>query len=123
MLLNSVDKMKLNKTQIVEIILTVLTLLSGLILIAGFPPYSYILVITSSLLSSIWLFKSISKSEFGSIPWYAIIFILPMLIIPLGLALKLSIIKGGPLLLFFGISLSLVAIAAIFILVLTVKKH
>ncbi len=115
--------MKLNRTAKIEIVLAVLAVLSALILIAGYPVYSYILVISSTLLVGIWFIKSINSSQFGLIPWYAFIFILPMLIVPIGISLKLSIIEGGAFVLFIGISLSLIAIAALFILVLTGKKY
>ncbi len=115
--------MQLSRIQIIEIALAIIAILSGLILIGGHPNYSYILLVSSTLLSGLWLVKSLSKSQFGAIPWYAIIFILPMIIIPIGLALKLSIIEGGAFILFIGITLSLLAIAALFVLVITSKAH
>lgn len=114
--------MKWNRTAKLEIVLAVLAILSALILISGHHVYSYILVTSTTLLTGIWFLKSINKSQFGAIPWYAFIFILPMLIVPLGFSLKLSIIEGGAFVLFIGISLSLIAIAVLFILVLTVSK-
>ena len=122
MLLNLVSRWNGTEQQKLEIVLAVLAILSALILISGYHVYSYILVTSTTLLTGIWFLKSINKSQFGAIPWYAFIFILPMLIVPLGFSLKLSIIEGGAFVLFIGISLSLIAIAVLFILVLTVSK-
>ncbi len=112
-----------NKGLRFELLLIALFVIISALLLSGFHFFSYVLIGLSVLVSSLWLINSFRPSSFGSIPLFGIIFSVPMAIIPVAFALKLSAIKSGAFWLFIGLILSIMAIAVLFVLVLTSQKH
>jgi TolB protein len=93
------------------------------ILLLGFAPARYLLITVSGILSLLWLISSFRKKVYGDIPLYGFIFSIPLALMPLAISFKLAIIPGGAFLLFLGLVLAVIGIAALFFLILGGKNY